>query len=202
MNKKLIAIAAVASVALVGIWYVVVFSGQSKSLHKANIATAAANSQAATLRTQITVLQQEKAQMPATTAKLATLKSALPDTPALDKLIDDVNTAATITGIDWQSISPNKPSSFTAGSAQAVSAGFPDGMQALNVSLQVDGSPQQITDFVTRLTTISRLLDVTSFNLAGVGNTAKTTGQITSQIFFVPPPPGSVPVTTTTTVKP
>ncbi len=201
MNKRVIALATVASVVLVGIWYVAVFSSQSKSLKKANGQTAAANAQADSLRSQIGVLEQEKTQLPAATNKLATLKSALPDTPALDKLIDDINAAAATSGVDWQTVSPAKPASFAAGSAQAAASGFPGGMQSITVAMQVNGSYKQVTDFITKLMGLSRLLDVGSVNLSGVGVSApKASAQITSQIFFVPSPAGSAPATTSTTV--
>jgi hypothetical protein len=48
---------------------------------------------------------------------------------------------------------------------------------------------------------ISRLLDVDSVNLNGVGGAIKSTAQLTTQMFFVPAAAGSAPVTTTT-VKP
>lgn len=202
MNKRVIAIAVAASVVLIGIWYVAVFSSQSKSVKKAHAQESAAQAQAASLRSQIGVLQREKVDLPASTAKLTTLKAALPDTPALDKLIDDINTAAATTGIDWQTVTPTKPATFAAGSAQAVSAGFPGGMQSVTVALQVNGLYKQITDFVVKLNGMSRLLDVGSINLTGVGGTAKSTAQITTQIFFVPPAAGSVPAGAATTGTP
>jgi Tfp pilus assembly protein PilO len=202
VNKKMIAIAVAAAVVLTGIWYVALLSPQSKSLHKAKDQTASANGQAATLRSEIAVLQKEKVQLPATAAKLTALKLALPDTPALDKLVDDINAAATQTGIDWQTITPTKPATFAAGSGQAVSTGPAAGLQSVTVAMQVNGASNQITDFVTKLTGMSRLLDVTSFNLTNPTAAPKSTGQITTQIFFVPPPAGSSQVTTTTTVKP
>ena len=203
----MIAIALVASVAMAGIWYAFLFSPQSHSLKNAHAAAAAADTQAAGLRAQIATLQQEKAQLPATTPKLSTLKAALPDTPALDKLIDDINSAAADTGIDWQMIAPTKPSTFAAGSPQAVATGFPNGMQSVAVTMQVNGAYKQVTDFVNRLTTMSRLMDVTTVNLNGVGAAApKTTAQLTTQIFYVPTAaaatPATAPATTPTTVKP
>ncbi|MDQ1392727.1 MAG: Pilus assembly protein PilO [Acidimicrobiaceae bacterium] len=198
MNKRVIAIAVAASVVLIGIWYVAVFSAQSKSVKKAHSQESSAKSQAQSLRSQIAVLQREKADLPASTAKLTTLKLSLPDTPALDKLIDDVNAAAAASGVDWQTITPAKPATFAAGSGQAVAAGFPGGMQSVTVAMQVNGTYKQITDFVVKLNGLSRLLDVGSINLSGIGGATKSTGQITTQIFFVPPAAGSVPVTTTT----
>ena len=199
----MIAIALVASVALVGIWYAFLFSPQSHSLKNAHAAAAAADTKAAGLRSQIAALQQEKAQLPANSAKLDTLKAALPDTPALDKLIDDINSAATDTGVDWQMISPTKPSTYTAGSPQAVATGLPGGMQSVAVTMQVNGAYKQVTDFVNRLTSMSRLLDVTNVNLQGVGTAApKTTAQLTTQIFYVPTAAAATPAATPATVKP
>ncbi len=201
MNKRVIAIAVAASVVLVGIWYVAIFSHQSKSIHTANMAAAASNQQAATLRSQIQVLEREKADLPAATAKLTTLKAALPDNPELDKLIDQINEAAVKTGVDWQTLTPTKPATYSATSAQAVAGGFPGGMQAVTVGMQVNGTYPQVTAFVTKLMGISRLLDVDSVNLNGVGGAIKSTAQLTTQMFFVPAVAGSTPVTTTT-VKP
>jgi Tfp pilus assembly protein PilO len=69
-------------------------------------------------------------------------------------------------------------------------------MQSVTVAMQVNGTYKQITDFVVKLNGLSRLLDVGSINLSGIGGATKSTGQITTQIFFVPPAAGSVPVTT------
>lgn len=185
LNTKVIAIAVAASVLLVAIWYLALYSSQGKSLKNAHSVAATANSQAAQLRSQIAVLQQEKEQLSASKAKLTTLQAALPNTPALDKLIDDINAAAASTGVDWQNVTPSKPASYTAGSAQAVSAGLPGGMQALSVAMQVNGAYSQVLAFVSKLTSLSRLLDVGQFNLSGIG-TPKVSAQITSQIFYVP----------------
>jgi Tfp pilus assembly protein PilO len=201
VNKRVIAIAVAASVVLVGIWYVAVFSHQSKSIHKANTAAAASNQQAATLRSQIQLLEREKADLPAATAKLTTLKAALPDNPDLDKLIDQINEAAVKTGVDWQTITPTKPATYSATSAQAIAGGFAGGMQSVTVGMQVNGTYPQVTAFVSKLMGISRLLDVDSVNLNGVGGATKSTAQLTTQMFFVPTAAGSAPVTTTT-VKP
>jgi len=201
VSKRVIAIAVAASVVLIGIWYVALFSPQSKSIHKANSQAAASNGQAESLRSQIAVLQQQKTQLPAAEAKLTTLKLALPDTPALDKMIDDINAAANQAGVDWQTLSPAKPSIFVAGSAQAAAAGgLPGGMQAVTVGMQVTGNYHQVTDFITKLTGLSRLLDVETVNLSGVGGSAKSIAQLSTQIFFVPPGVAAAP--TTTTVKP
>lgn len=201
MSKRVIAIAVAASVVLIGIWYVALFSPQSHSIKKANSQAASSNQQAATLRSQIAVLQQEKIDLPAATAKLTTLKLSLPDTPALDKMIDDINNAAAQAGVDWQTVTPAKPAIFAGGAAQtAVTGGLPGGMQAVTVGMQVTGTYHQVTDFITKLTGLSRLLDVETVNLSGVGGTAKSIAQLSTQIFFVPP--GGALAPATATVKP
>jgi Tfp pilus assembly protein PilO len=72
-------------------------------------------------------------------------------------------------------------------------------MQSVAVSLQVQGPYEQVLTFITKLDSLSRLLDVGSVNLAGVGQGVVTTAQITTQMFYIPPPAGS---TTATTVAP
>ena len=193
MNKKVIAIAVAASVVIVGIWYFGVYSHQSKSIKQANAQAVAADADASSLRSQIAVLQREKAQLPTTQAKLATLKLALPDTPALDKLVDDINAAAAQAGVDWQTLAPTKPATYAA-TGQSLTATNVGGAQSVTVSLQVNGSVHQILDFVTRLNGLSRLLDVTAVNLSA--GAAKPTAQLTTQIFFVPSSTGSATTAT------
>jgi Tfp pilus assembly protein PilO len=182
VNKKVIAIAAAAAVVLVGVWYFAIFSSQSHSIKTANAQTAASNAQAATLRSQIAVLQQEKTQLPAATAKLSVLQLALPSTPALDKLIDDINASAVAAGVDWQTVSPAKPGTFTgAGTSTAITGG----LQGVVVAMQVSGTTHQILDFVNKVNALSRLVDVTAVSLSNAPG-GKTTGALTTQIFFIP----------------
>jgi Tfp pilus assembly protein PilO len=198
VNKRVIAIAVAAAVVVTGLWYVFIFTSQTHAIHKANLQASALHSQAASLRSQIAVLQQEQTQLPQATAKLSTLQLALPNTPVLDKLIDDINADATTSGVDWQNISPTKPATYAAGSAQAVASGFPGGMQSVSVVLGVNGNYKQILDFVTGLNAMPRLIDVGSINITGVGGTVKSSAQISTQIFFVPPAAGSTAATANT----
>jgi len=199
VNKRVIAIAVAAAVVLVGVWYVVLWSPQGHSLHKANTQTATAKVQQASLRAQIATLQQEQTQLPAAQAKLSTLQLDLPNTAALDKLVDQINADAAANGVDWQSISPAKPANYAPGYTPAGAAGFPAGMQPYTVNLSVKGSYAQVTKFITGLYSISRLFDVDSVNLSGVGPTAPPiTGEIVGQVFFVP----AAGSTTATTVAP
>lgn len=198
MSRRVIAIAVAASIVIAGLWFVAMWSPQSKTLHKANARVAAAITQQHTLQADIATLQQEKTQLPAKQAQLDKLKQALPDVPELDTLIDNINAAATASGVDWQNITPSKPLTYSASSGAAIASGLPSGMQSIQVGLQVNGLYPQLLDFVNRLNGMSRLLGVDSVNFSGVGGAVKTSVQIASQIFFVPPT-GSVPATTSTT---
>jgi len=198
VNKRVIAIAVVAAVLVSGIWYLFIFSSQSSSIHKARTQTAAQNAQAASLRSQIVVLQQEQAQLSSAQAKLATLTAALPNKAALDTLIDQINDDAVQSGVDWQVLTPTKPALYIPGAA-ATAISFQGGMQSVAVALQVQGPYEQVLTFITKLYSLSRLLDVGSVNLANVGPGVVTTAQITTQMFYIPPAAGS---TTATTVAP
>lgn len=194
MNKKVIAVAALASVAIVAIWYVAIYSSQSHSIHKSRVAAAASNVQAGTLRTQIATLEEEKTQLPQAQAKLATLSVALPNVPALDKLVDQINNDAVTTGVDWQNITPTKPTIFTPGNAPS---GFPSNMQAVPVTLQVEGTYKDVLAFVSDLNSLPRLVDVDGVTFNGVGDGGKTIAQLSTEMFFIPSAS-----TTATTVAP
>lgn len=199
MNKRVIAIAVAAAVVLVGVWYVVLWSPQGHSLHKANVQTASAKAQQVALRAQIATLEQEQTQLPAAQAKLNILQLDLPNTASLDKLIDQINTDAAANGVDWQTVSPAKPATYTPGYTATGAAGFPANMQPYTVNMTVKGSYAQVTKFISGLYSISRLFDVDSVNLSGVGPSAPTiTGAIVGQVFFVP----AAGSTTATTVAP
>lgn len=198
MNRKAIGIAVAASVALAAVWYFALFSHQTHSLHQADAAVSQAHQEVASLRSAIATLQQEKTQLPSAASKLAALKLALPDNAALDKLIDNINAAAASAGVDWQEIGPAKPALYLSTGSSAASA-LPANTQAVNVSLQAEGSYQQILAFVTNLNGMPRLLDVTGVTVNGVTGAPKSTAQLSTQIFYVPSAGGA---TTATTVAP
>ncbi|MDP9073344.1 MAG: type 4a pilus biogenesis protein PilO [Actinomycetota bacterium] len=184
MNRRVIAIAVAASVVVAGIWYMVLWSPQSKSLNKANARVAAAQATQASLRSDIKLLQREQTELPAKQAVLEKLKQLLPNVPSLDSVIDNVNNAALASGVDWQSLAPTKPAAYATNAPPAVA-----GLQAIQVTMAVNGAYPQLLDFVNRLNAMPRLLDVNSVNLAGVGPAAaKTTATIVTQIFYLPAP--------------
>jgi Tfp pilus assembly protein PilO len=188
VNRRVIAIAVAASIVVAGIWYMVLWSPQSKSLNKANDRVAAAKATQASLRSEINLLQQEQTQLPAKQAVLEKLKLLLPDVPSLDTLIDNVNNAAIASGVDWQNVSPAKPAGYSGTTPSAAG-----GLQPVAVTMQVNGAYPQMLDFVNRLNAMPRLLDVNSVNFSGVGPGApKTSAQIVTQIFYLPSP-GAAP---------
>jgi Tfp pilus assembly protein PilO len=186
VSKKVLAISGAAALALLAVWYLFVFSGQSSNLKKTNSQVSSARNAAASLRQQISVLQQEKVGLPAAQSKLTAIEQALPSSPSLDKLIDDINAAADQSGVDWRAINPTKPATYVV--AAATPNGLPGGMQAVTVTLQAIGSYQQVLNFITNLNTMSRLVDVDSVSLNSVDAATPTTAQISTQIFFVPGP--------------
>lgn len=184
-----------AALAVTGVWYVALWSPQSKSIKAANARTTAAQATQAGLRSDIGVLKKEQAQLPAKQAELVKLKQALPDMPSLDTLIDNVNNAANAAGVDWQTIAPSKPSSYNPGQANSVTTGA---TQSVTVTMGASGFYPQLLDFVNRLNAMPRLMTVDSFNIASVSGGAKTTVQISTHVFYVPT--ASTPATTSTTL--
>ncbi|MHB1912460.1 MAG: type IV pilus inner membrane component PilO [Acidimicrobiales bacterium] len=193
LKPRVVAAGAGALVVMVVIWYLALWSPTQRSYDQAqaNAQSSAASVQA--LQAQIAQLrfsQTAKGQA-ALKAKLAIETAAIPAVPDLSGLIDQVNTAATQSGVTFTSISPAQPA------ANAVAA---TGPPVIAVSLNVSGGYYQIIDFINRLDTMSRLMVILGVDLGAGGTGSKLTATLTTDVFMSKPL--TVPTSTTTTVAP
>jgi len=208
VSRRVLVIAIAAALVIAGAWYALLWSPQSQSLHKASAARATAQSKQQDLTATINRLVAAKAQLPIKEAQLADLEQAIPTQPQLDQLIDEIHQAAGASGVEWQSLSPSPPATQAKTAGTPTAGALPGGLQAINLSIQVNGDYFQVTDFVTRLTRMSRLLVVDGVNLGGNGSAGGSTGssktpklsaQITSRMFYLPVGAASASATTSTT---
>ena len=124
--------------------------------------------QTQTLQIRLRELQSLAANAQKTQAQLAALDRALPPTPDLVSLIPQLQSAATLSGIDLMSIAPSPPSALPSAT----------GVQTVSVNLQVTGGFFRLETFLTRLeSTIKRVIEVQS--LAISPQTDATTGLTT-----------------------
>jgi Tfp pilus assembly protein PilO len=181
--RTVAAVAAVASLLLVVVWYFAIWQSQSKSLSSAHRAHAAAEAQVSSLTTQASSLEALLSQVPADQAKLAQLEQELPNTPTFDQALRDLDQAATSSGARFTNISPSPASGVTSVSGSA-SSGIVSttGAPSIELSMTASGSSQQITSLLANLENLPRALVIDKLALSGIGG--NETASITSRIFY------------------
>lgn len=171
--RRIWGVAAAAAVVLVLLWYVAIFRPENHHLTAAHKADAAAQAQITQLQQQVTKLEALKRQIPADNAKLSTLDAAVPATPDLKDVLDQLHNLATTTGCELTAVNP-----ASSGSSSAPASG----PQSLSLTMSVSGSYPQLMAFFSGLSHLPRavVVDGASIGQAGGGLEA----QITSQIFY------------------
>jgi len=212
MNRKVLLIAAGTAVALVAVWFLLLWSPQGQKLDAARERQAEAEEANSALALRIERLRDLRARRPELEADRVALRSAVPESPELDDFLLDTDAAADRSGVDITSVSPGKPAAAgddaagtTAPAAPApapaatapaatdtagATAGTPP--SAISLSLDASGGYFQILDFINRLDDLPRIVVVDSLSLSGggsgdasasgTGDTAATGGTSSSEL--------------------
>jgi Tfp pilus assembly protein PilO len=167
---------------LAGGWFLLVAPKHHSTSALESQATSQESKNASLLQ-QLQVLQAQQQDLPQQEAKLADLRTRIPNNPALPTLIRDLTAAATKVGISLDSLAPAAPVSVvaapeavtaapsTAGAAAAAPALF-----QVPLTLKVTGSYFAIEQYLNRLEGLKRSLMVTGFTLTpGAGDTTSAT---------------------------
>jgi Tfp pilus assembly protein PilO len=201
VNRRSVLIAVAAAVLVLLGWYLLLWSPASKDVKSAKARAAAAQAQQSQLQSEITRLKEAQQNEPANQAKLETLRTAIPDDPALGQFIIDVNDAASRAGIVFVSIAPTEPRLPTTTAASGVpattgtttpgvkvSGGGPPPAE-ITVALQVKGGYFQVLDFMNRLDALPRLVVTDTVNITADQTGVLTVG-LSSRIFVRSVPAG------------
>jgi Tfp pilus assembly protein PilO len=196
-SLKVPILAVLGAMVVLALVFVVVWSPQTKQMTKERAALTTAQAQLATGRTQIASLRKQQAGLADVQVKLAGLKSAIPDTPVVDQLIDQINGLVVVSGVTLQAFSPTvaaptaAPAPVAAPVAGGTSAAAPSAAaapvvakaQVISMPMTVEGSYVQIIDFVNRLNAAPRLFVVDSIALTAAPH--GLTATITARTFYV-----------------
>ena len=195
MNRRLL-IPVGAGVVVVILWFVALYSPQSSALKDARKRANDAAQQTATLRDQLSRLQQAQQSQPLKQSQLETLRVAIPDTPNLAQFILDANDAASRAGIDFLSISPTPPSSASQGATTPTAAGGGAGATGaqpvpIKIAMTASGGYFQVLDFVNRLNSLPRIVVVDSLQVSAQSGGATLSVSLSERIFTTSPAPVS-----------
>jgi Tfp pilus assembly protein PilO len=195
MSRRVISLAVAASVGLLAVWYLILWSPQSSSLRQARADVAAASAKEQDLKAQVSALQKGRLLLPTKQQQLVALARAVPATPDIDRLIDDVNSAALASGVALQSLSPSPPAVTASGAAA--------GPTPMTVTMGISGTYFQVKDFVNQLTKMPRLTVVDGISFSAPDKSGKMSSSISAHVFVAAPAtaPSSPTSTTATTTK-
>ena len=197
MNRRVAGVAA-AAVAVVALWYLLLWSPRAKAVTEAREKADAAEREQSELAARIPRLKAAQRDEPRTRAQLEALRTAIPDEANLAQFILDANEAAVRSGVDFVSIAPSLPA--PAG-ATAPGAGAPSPTPAapppagtaptpgggalpaqVALAVQVGGGYFQVLDFLNRLNELSRLVVTDGLNIASDERARLTVG-LTARMF-------------------
>jgi Tfp pilus assembly protein PilO len=195
VNRRSLLIGVGAALAVLLVWYFLLWSPRGKAIDEAKSRQQTASDAADELEARLNQLRDAQRNEAATRAQIAQLQEAIPDEANLAQFILDANDAATRSGIDFLSISPTPPAAGDAvdPATGAAAAGAPSQI-ALNVS--ITGGYFQVLDFVNRLTDLPRIVVIDALNVSGAAG-GDLSVQITGKMFTTQAPAGSTPTTTT-----
>lgn len=175
MSRRVVMIATGVALAVMVIWYFILWSPASADLEDARERTEAAEDEADLLQIRLQRLQDLQDRAPVLQSRLEELRAAVPDTPDLARFILESDEAANRSGIDFVSISPSPPAAPTE----------PGGPAVINVSINALGGYFQTLDFLNRLADLDRVIviDTLSVSASTQGGIVELNATISGRLF-------------------
>jgi Tfp pilus assembly protein PilO len=199
VNRRSLLIGVGAGLAVLLIWYFLLWSPRGKAIDDAMGRQQTAADQADELEARLNQLRDAQRNEAATRAQIAQLQEAIPDEANLAQFILDTNDAATRSGIDFLSISPTPPA-VSAAVDPNTGAPPPGAPSQIALAVSITGGYFQVLDFVNRLTDLTRIVVIDGVTVSsGAGGDLSV--QLNGKMFTTQPPAGAPvdPATTTTT---
>jgi Tfp pilus assembly protein PilO len=166
MKTKNLAVSGLIAVLTLALWYNFLLKPSRSEASKVKAETETEKSKLPPLQAQLAQANNDAAHAGTFKARLAALKHAVPETPELANFIRDANGIAVASGIQWQSVTHGVPTPGEAGTA------------SIAVGIQIKGTYEQVVDYLTRISSLRRLLvlDSVPFTSAATNTAAPGAG--------------------------
>jgi type IV pilus assembly protein PilO len=184
-------------------WFLLISPKRSEAVELKN-QTSAQDEANARLEQQIQVLMAQQEELPRQRARLALIRTQIPDNPALPALIRDLTAASRKVGASIEAMSPSPPvaaaptaqvpvASTTGSESAAPGAAAPAASTLYQVPLTVDvsGSYFELEQFVNKLEGLKRSFLVTGFTVGESDSETAVPGDLKislqGRVFLSPP---------------
>lgn len=189
-RAKVLLAGVLVAVAIVGLWFVLLWNPTKDKLEAAQAREAAAEQQGQQLQTRLATLKALERRAPQLEADRAKLLTAIPTEDKVDEFLVQLNDIANQSGVSWMSVSQAQPSAARAGAGPAT----------IGIQMQIQGDYFSILRFVDTIRDADRLMTVETFSLSGEG--AAMSASLAGRMFLSPETapqparPGTAPTST------
>jgi len=159
MKTKNLAVGAVVGLLVLALGYNFLIKPANAQAKKVKADTAAERTKLQPLEAQLAQANIDASHASTFKARLGALKNAVPDSPALANFIRDANGLAVASHVSWVAVTHGTPSTATPPVA------------SIALGIQIKGTYEQVVDYLTRLSSLTRLVVVDSVTLAPAGST-------------------------------
>ena len=142
MTRVQIVLAALGAVLVVVLFWLLLWSPQQDELEQVRADIETAQDRQRVLAAEREQLRAVRDEAPEVEAELAAAAAVVPTDPALPSALRQLQQAADEAGLVLQAVSPSRPSQVD---------GAPEGVSAIDVSVQITGSYFQVVDFLRRI---------------------------------------------------
>lgn len=143
MNRQATLLGVLAAVLVAALWWFFLYSPGNEELAQLEGDIDAAQAEQASLEQRIASLEMVRSRAPETEAAIATVRSFVPDDPALPGALRQIQASADDAGIDITAIATARPTPVDDATAE--------GLHVAGVTLTVEGSYFQLVDFLRRV---------------------------------------------------
>ena len=189
MKTKNLAVSGIIGLLVLALWWNFLLKPSRSEASKVKAETATERTKLQPLQAQLAQANIDAAHAGTFKTRLAVLKNAVPDSPALANFIRDANAIADASHVAWQSVTHGAP---TPGSA---------GVSAIPVNIDVNGTYEQVLDYLGRIAVLKRLVVLDNVTVSPGGTTAGAAGASTGSVADASTGPFSGASTLTVTIQ-
>jgi Tfp pilus assembly protein PilO len=176
-QQRQIVIGAAVAVLVAVLFFFVLLKPKLNDISKTRDDVQSAQDEQSSLQTQLAHLKDVQRRAPQIEAQIQHVEQYLPDNPDLPGFIRLVQSAATASGIDLQSIAPSPPSALQTA----------PGVSVISVTLTIQGGFFRVEDFLSRLEGLQRAVEVRALALSPIetelSNEVSLTSTVTLQMY-------------------
>jgi Tfp pilus assembly protein PilO len=164
MKPKNLAVGALVGFLMLALWYNFLLKPTNSQVSKVKAETEVERAKLPPLQAQVAQANIDAAHADTFKARLAVLKDAVPDSPALAAFIRDANSIAVESNLAWVSVTHGPPTPDASGVA------------AISVGIQLKGTYEQVLDYLGRIAKLHRLVVIDGVTFSSAGSSGAGAG--------------------------